>query len=162
MHNGPTTFPLNNLRVTPVLLTLGRDQEAYSFLKYWYFSLQDIIGALTHGCIADYEMFKSMVKSDENLKICWENFFEQEFFTHIKKVIERPQVDRYIIEVLLCLVILKINVIEEIKNKLNERDKFFKQNSFKSKRKFKDYPRILEGLTRYIIPWSWNGWKELY
>ena len=30
---------------------------------------------------------------------------------------------------------------------LNERDKFFKQNSFKSKRKFKDYPRILEGLT---------------
>ena len=147
MHNGPTTFPLNNLRVTPVLLTLGRDQEAYSFLKYWYFSLQDIIGALTHGCIADYEMFKSMVKSDENPKICWENFFEQEFFTHIKKVIERPQVDRYIIEALLCLVILKINVIEEMKNKLNERDKFFKQNSFKSKRKFKDYPRILEGLT---------------
>ena len=88
-----------------------------------------------------------MVKSDENPKICWENFFEQEFFTHIKKVIERPQVDRYIIEALLCLVILKINVIEEMKNKLNERDKFFKQNSFKSKRKFKDYPRILEGLT---------------
>ena len=34
-----------------------------------------------------------------------------------------------------------------MKNKLNERDDFFKQNNFKSKRKFKDNPRILETLT---------------
>ena len=144
-HNMQGSYGLViNIKVIPLLLTLGRDREAYSFLKYWEYNLQ--VGQ--RAPVPNYENFKNMVRNDENPKICWENFDEQDF---LKRLMQGPMVPQhesmFFVEILLCLVIVKINVIEEMKNKLNERDDFFKQNNFKSKRKFKDNPRILETLT---------------
>merc|ERR1711994_139509 len=56
------SFTKDNLCVA-VLLTLGRDQEAYSFMKYWYAG--KVNGSLD-PTTDNYKIFLDMPKNDEN------------------------------------------------------------------------------------------------
>ena len=97
--------------------------------------------------VSNYEMFRNMPKHDDEnaINICMENFNEQDLFKQFMTNGKEFNVnDSFDVELSLCLSIIKINVIEEMKYKLKERDTFFSKH--KSKRKFRMHPRILEGL----------------
>ena len=100
-----------------------------------------------------------MPKNDENQNICKENFRQQEFFQWFLWKEERILLKKKDMkesyfefteacdeaEAWLSLAIIKINVVEEMKHKLNKmRDQFKK---WKTKRKFRMQPIIVETIT---------------
>ena len=131
------------------LLCLGRDQEAYEFLKYSVsnFGLKD----------ANFALFKNMPKNDRSS--CKEKFFAMDFFKALLYATKNDMsFGRYpmIVEFWLTLAIIKINVIEEMKHNLAKmkayfeksasRRKFSKRDSTIQQRLSKNGPTVLKGL----------------
>ena len=134
--------PMYNSLSNVILLFLGRDQEAYEFLKYSVTNFEKE---------ANYELFKRMPKRYENPNSCREKFFAMDFFKRLlittQKSMQNPHL---LVSMWLTLVIIKINVIEEMKHNFNKMQAYFQKWDRKkfdmSENKFKNSPMILEGL----------------
>ena len=134
--------PSSNALCNVILLFLGRDQEAYEFLKY---------SVLNFEKEANYELFKGMPKKYGNPNSCKEKFFAMDFFKKLlittQKSIQSPLL---LVPYWLILAIIKINVIEEMKLNFNRMQAYFqkwdRKKFKKSENKFKNSPMILEGL----------------
>ena len=136
--------PNTNLLCNVILLFLGRDQEAYEFLKY---SLSDF------EKVANYELFlkrksiiERMPKKYRNPSCCKEKFFAMDFFKRLLITTQKSmQSPLLLVPYWLTLAIIKINVIEEMKANFNEMEVYFRLNG-DLRKKFKNSPNILEGL----------------
>ena len=154
------TQPIANALCNVILLFLGRDQEAYEFLKY---SLSN------YEKEANYELFKSMPKNCGKPNSRREKFFAMDFFKRLLITTQKcthstcncgVQRDlksnkgfdsRHLVPYWLILVIIKINVIEEMKHNFIKMEDYFQRcksrKKFKNSPKmFKNSPKILEGL----------------
>ena len=141
--------PNTNLLCNVILLFLGRDQEAYEFLKY---SLSDF------EKVANYELFlkrksiiERMPKKYRNPSRCKEKFFAMDFFKKLLITTQKSmQSPLLLVPYWLILAIIKINVIEEMKHNFNKMQNYFQKWDRKkfniSENKFKNSPMILEGL----------------
>ena len=135
-----------------MLLFLGRDQEAYEFLKYSISNFEKE---------ANYELFlKSKPKkcgSNPNSRM--EKFFAMDFFKRLLITTQKStqntcycsdcptksnQTSLFLAPYWLTLAIIKINVIEEMKHNFNEIEVYFRKGDLR--KKFKNSPKILEGL----------------
>ena len=129
--------PSANADINVMLLFLGRDQEAYEFLKY---------SVLNFEKEANYELFKSMPKKYGNPNSCKEKFFAMDFFKRLLITTQKSmQSPLLLVPYWLTLAIIKINVIEEMKANFNEMEVYFRLNG-DLRKKFKNSPNILEGL----------------
>ena len=143
--------PSANADINVMLLFLGRDQEAYEFLKY---------SVANFDKVANYELFKNMPKKyDTNPNSRMEKFFAMDFFKRLLITTQKStqstcycsdcptksnQTSLFLAPYWLTLAIIKINVIEEMKRKLDEMEAYFQRCD--SRKKFKNSPKILEGL----------------
>ena len=128
--------PKTNALCNVILLFLGRDQEAYEFLKY---------SVLNFEKEANYELFKSMPKKYGNPNSCKEKFFAMDFFKRLLITTQKSmQSPLLLVPYWLTLAIIKINVIEEMKTNFNEIEVYFQRGDLR--KKFKNSPSILEGL----------------
>ena len=129
--------PSSNALCNVILLFLGRDQEAYEFLKY---------SVLNFEKEANYELFKGMPKKYGNPNSCKEKFFAMDFFKRLLITTQKSmQSPLLLVPYWLTLAIIKINVIEEMKANFNEMEVYFRLNG-DLRKKFKNSPNILEGL----------------
>ena len=151
--------PNTNLLCNVILLFLGRDQEAYEFLKY---SLSDF------EKVANYELFlkrksiiERMPKKYRNPSRCKEKFFAMDFFKRLLHATHnRTQSPSLLVPYWLILAIIKINVIEEMKQNFNEMEAYFQRCD--SRKKFKNSPKILEGFAiMYLGNDEESFWMEL-
>ena len=149
--------PSANADINVMLLFLGRDQEAYEFLKY---------SVANFDKVANYELFKNMPKKyDTNPNSRMEKFFAMDFFKRLlittTKSTQSPSNcpnlrnsvgfdEQLLVPYWLILVIIKINVIEEMKHNFNKMQAYFqkwdRKKFKKTENKFKNSPMILEGL----------------
>ena len=143
--------PSANADINVMLLFLGRDQEAYEFLKY---------SVANFDKVANYELFKNMPKkygSNPNSRM--EKFFAMDFFKRLLITTQKStqntcycsdcptksnQTSLFLAPYWLTLAIIKINVIEEMKHNFNEIEVYFRKGDLR--KKFKNSPKILEGL----------------
>ena len=118
-----------------MLLCLGRDQEAYEFLKY---------SAERFGLkAANYEHFKNMPKNSSNS--CREKFFAMDFFKGLMYATKNDLLSGKYMSVVaywLILVVIKINVIEEMEHNLAKMKDFIERKD--SRKKF----------------WNGNKWQK--
>ena len=131
-----------------ILLTLGRDQEVYDFMK-----LQHSGYVLCDLNLEDNSTtFKNMVKNEGDNN-CKENFVKENFFQWFLKKQNRRcmKLNGYnslvIVteaEAWLTLAVIKINVIEEIKQKLSKMKDFLKESKYR--KKFRRCRRVLDTL----------------
>ena len=152
--------PNSNALCNMILLCLGRDEEAYEFLKYSVSNFEKE---------TNYELFKSMPKNCGKPNSRKEKFFAMDFFKRLLITTQKcthstcncgVQRDlksnkgfdsRHLVPYWLILVIIKINVIEEMKLNFNKMEAYFQRcksrKKFKNSPKmFKNSPKILEGL----------------
>ena len=143
--------PSANADINVMLLFLGRDQEAYEFLKY---------SVANFDKVANYELFKNMPKKyGTNPNSRMEKFFAMDFFKRLLITTQKStqntcycsdcptksnQTSLFLAPYWLTLAIIKINVIEEMKNNFNEIEVYFRKGDLR--KKFKNSPKILEGL----------------
>ena len=135
-----------------LLLCLGRDQEAYEFLKYSVSNFRSKDTSFGH--------FKNMSKNEGSTS-CKENFFAMDFFKGLSWATKNDVGWRFhaIVAYWLILAIIKINVIEEMKQKLAKmkanfemkvsRKKFSKQDTT-IRQRLSEKPKILEGLFCFL------------
>ena len=118
-----------------MLLCLGRDQEAYEFLKY---------SAERFGLkAANYEHFKNMPKNSSNS--CREKFFAMDFFKGLMYATKNDLLSGKYMSVVaywLILAVIKINVIEEMEHNLAKMKDFIERKD--SRKKF----------------WNGNKWQK--
>ena len=143
--------PSANADINVMLLFLGRDQEAYEFLKY---------SVANFDKVANYELFKNMPKKyGTNPNSRMEKFFAMDFFKRLLITTQKStqntcycsdcptksnQTSLFLAPYWLTLAIIKINVIEEMKHNFNEIEVYFRKGDLR--KKFKNSPKILEGL----------------
>ena len=143
--------PSANADINVMLLFLGRDQEAYEFLKY---------SVANFDKVANYELFKNMPKKyGTNPNSRMEKFFAMDFFKRLLITTQKStqntcycsdcptksnQTSLFLAPYWLTLAIIKINVIEEMKHNYNEIEVYFRKGDLR--KKFKNSPKILEGL----------------
>ena len=150
----PYLQPGINALCNVMLLFLGRDQEAYEFLKYSISNFEKE---------ANYELF--LKSKPTNHGSCKEKFFAMDFFKRLlittTKSTQSPSNcpnlrnsvgfdEQLLVPYWLILVIIKINVIEEMKHNFNKMQAYFqkwdRKKFKKTENKFKNSPMILEGL----------------
>ena len=143
-----------------VLLTLGRDQEVYDFMKlqHCWFCPKHFRKNTT-----SYETFKNLPKNREESGRSKENFSNEKFFQWFLEKQNRLKNRRWILvtleaEAWLTLAIIKINIIGEMKEKWSKMNNFFQK--YKYRKKFRRSKKILEGLSIMKIGTDENSFKE--
>ena len=146
-----------------VLLTLGRDQEAYDFMKHQHCLVCPMHLRENSTSYASYETFKNIPKNGGDNNRCKENFSKENFFQWFLEKQNRLKNRHWILitleaEAWLTLAIIKINVIEEMKHKWSKMNNFFKECKYR--KKFRRSQRILEGLSILHIRTDENSFLE--